>query len=143
MKLVHGIEGVLDGVPKDSGVIEYFEIISAFSSFIPKEMNFTEIVFFQVTQAEGLVPTLREGIDRNLATDGILQAVIGEFGFKGLDQIETDRVGLVEFFKGQTFFVRTIATDWRNVDHGVAEFDKTSTFNWEIQVGNVTKNEID
>lgn len=141
-KLLHGIRGVLDGVSNDGGVIVNFKVVSAFGRFIAKEVNFTEVVSLQVTQTEGLIPALREGIDGDLSTDRILQTVIGEFGFEGLDQVGANVIGLVEGFKGEALFVAAIATDWGNVDHGVAEFNEASTLNGNVKVGNVSKDEV-
>lgn len=141
-KLFHGIGGVLDGVPNDDGMIKDFKVISAFSRFITEEVNFTEIVRFQVTQAEGLVPALRECINRNLTTDGVLKSVIGKFGFKGFNQFIANIVGFIESFECQTFFISAITTDWRDVNHGITEFNETASFNWNIQIGNVTEDEI-
>lgn len=141
-KLVHGIDWILDGVSNDGGMIENFEIVPALCSFIPEKVNFTEIERFQVAQTESLVPALREGVNRNLTTDRILQPEIREFRFEGLDKIGADRVSFVVSFKFQAFLVGAITSDWGNVDHGITEFDKTSTLDGNIQIGNVTQGEI-
>lgn len=70
----------------DCGMMKNFEIVSTGCSFISKEVNFAKIVIFQVTQAKGLVPALWEGVNRNLSTDRVFQAVIGKFSFEGLDE---------------------------------------------------------
>ncbi len=142
-ELVHGVGGILDSVTNDGGMVVYFEIITAFSRFIAKEVNFTEIIDLQVAQAEGLVPALREGVDRNLPTNRVLQPEIWEFNLEGLDQISADAVGLIEGFESQTLLVSAIASDGRNVDHGITEFDEAAAFNRNIQISNVTKCEID
>ena len=142
-ELVHGVGGILDGVPNDGGMIKNFKVVATFSSFIAKEVNFAEIVRLQVTQAEGLVPAAGEGVNGNLAPNRVLQAVIREFRFKGADEIGTDGVGLVEGFESQTFLVGAVATDRGNVDHGVTEFNEAAAFNGNVQIGNVAEREID
>ena len=137
LQLVHCVEGVLDGVTNDGGMIENFKVVSTLGSFITEKVNFTEIEGLQVAQTESFVPSLREGVNWDLPSDRVLQAVIGEFRFEGFDEVGTDGVGLVEGFKFQALLVGTIATDRGNVNHGIAEFDETAALDRNIKIGNV------
>lgn len=55
-------------------------------SLVSKEMNFLESFIFDVSQAVGFVPSVREDIKRDLTADGVGQWVIREPFFYRFDK---------------------------------------------------------
>jgi len=55
--------------------------------FVAKEMNFVKSFISNTPQSVGLVPAMREDIERDLATDGKGQVIIAKLFLENLDEI--------------------------------------------------------
>ena len=57
------------GVALDSRVGEYLEVVAAFESLVPEEVDFIVFAFLYIVQRVGLIPAGRKHIERYLAAD--------------------------------------------------------------------------
>ena len=54
------------------GGLEDFKVVAAFVSLVTKEVDLAELAIGDMLQAERLVAPCREGVERDLAADGVL-----------------------------------------------------------------------
>ena len=107
-------------------------------------MDFIELLFLNVTQAEGLVPAVGEDVERNLAADGERQAVVGELLPQDLDELRADarllqgapvslcegllqgrrHAHLIKRLELVSLLDRRVTPNRAHVDHAVAELDE-------------------
>lgn len=78
-----------------------FPVISTFESLVSEEvdgsiLDASALLFsFNVLEAVSLVPSGGENVERDLATDGICEAVVWELLLQGIDQVSSDVMFLV------------------------------------------------
>jgi len=86
-----------------------------------------EVLVLNVTEAVSLVPTSREDIERDLATDRVGQAIVGELVLESRDKLFTQLVLQIELLEVVTLRVAAVTSNGRDVDHSVTELDERST----------------
>lgn len=118
-------------------------VIATWEGLVTKEMDFFESFFCQVVETECLVPACRKHIKGNLATNGVGEGIITEFFLQRIDKCRADALGQIKHFEFISFIMRAVATNGRHIDHSLSEFHKSASFLWQIQVSDVSQDEID
>lgn len=106
-------------------------------------MNFFKVVGNDVLQTVGLVPAKGKDVDRDLAADGILELEFRKLSLQGLDEVYTNVMLTIILLELQTLFIRTISSDRRHIDHALAKLDKGASLLGDLQIRDVTQQEID
>jgi hypothetical protein len=132
-------------VPNRALIAINLPIITARVCLVAKEVNLviddaaTSLLLCNVVQAVCLVPASGEDIKRDLSTNGVCEAGVGEglleLGDHGRANVVFDVVGLVVI----ALLDRGVAANGRDVDHAVTEFDKGAALDRNVKVGDVVE----
>ena len=109
--------------------------------FIPKKMNL--VISIQELKTIRLIPTLRNNIKRDLSSNQIHKTIIAKFLLQHLHHLLTHMVNLVIFTKSITLFLRTITSNWADIDHSRTELNKCTSLYRNIQVTQVSQHKVD
>ena len=126
-----------------SWVFVDFVIISTLVRLVAKEVDFLEVFVSHVLQAVSLVPSSRENVKRDLATNGVSQAEVWELFLQGINELFSDFVLLVEDFVVVTLLGGSVSSNRRNIDHTVSELNESASSDWKINIRQVTQDELD
>lgn len=118
-------------------------IIATRCRLITEEVDGLKTLALQMSQAKSLIPALREDIDRDLASNAKLKAILVETLAKLLDQLRANSQLGIKLGKGQTLIVRAVTANGRDVDHAVAVLDEGATLHRNIQVSKVVQSELE
>ena len=134
--------------------------------FVTEKVNLGKIFMFQVVQTISLIPALHsnnknqpppsqndkkskswsgyggEDVERDLAANGIGEPEIGKAALQLLYHTTANLMLMIVLFKLVSFLLRTVATNWRNVNHAIAELDKSSPFNRNLQISDMLQYEV-
>lgn len=116
---------------------EDFVVIPSFKRFVPKEMDFIEVLRFDELQTIRFVPSLWKHIETDLATDRKGQVEIRKLLSHLFDHGLAHFVLQVKLFVIIAFGTGAVASDRRNVQHSTAELDERSSLHRYIQLGKV------
>ena len=113
-------------MPNSSGVLIDLMIVAALVALVAVEVNLI-VVLFDILQAERFVPSLREHIKGDLATNGELQIKISQLLLKCLNKCGSDLSSLIVFLKIVSLIFGAVATNWRNVHHPIPVLQESTT----------------
>ena len=85
------------------------------------------VVLLDELEAEGLVPALREHIERDLTSNRELQVQVGELFFQLSDKCFTHIGRLIILLELVALSLRAVAANRANIDHAIAELDECAT----------------
>lgn len=106
-------------------------VIAPFVRLVSKEMNRFVVyardflLVLEMLQTVRLIPSGREDVERDLATDGECKTEIRELFLQGRHEFFTYLVLLVEFVKFVPFLDSCISAYGRDVDHAIPESRST------------------
>lgn len=101
-----------------------FKIVSSFKRLVSKEMNLIKVFRVDVFETVRFIPSRREAIKGDLATNAVRQIQIGKFLPHRLYHVLSDIVFQIKLFVIVTFFPGTVSTDRRDIEHARSEFNK-------------------
>lgn len=136
------------GVANSPGVLKDLVIVTTLEGLVTKEVH-SGIgdtarllgLALQVLQAVCLVPASGEHVERNLAADAEGEAQVTEALAQLLDKSLANLVLLIEDLVVNALLNAGVPTDRRHVDHAVAELDKGTALDRDVQVGDVVQAE--
>ena len=82
------------------------------------------IVFLNELQTKGLVPSNREHIERNLATNRVPKVKVSELCLERLNERSSNIRLFVKLFKLIPLFFGAIAPNWTHIDHAVPKLNE-------------------
>ena len=116
-------------------------IISSFICFVAKEVDI--FIVFQKFQTVSFVPTNRKNIKTDLPSNWILYSQIWKLFPQSLNKGFSDLMLMIILLKIISLSLRTVSSNWRNVDQSRSVLYKSSPFNRYIDIGKVVKTEVD
>jgi hypothetical protein len=102
----------------------------------------SSLLFRNVLEAVCLVPASGEHIERDLSADGVCEAEVGECLLELCDHSGPDVVLNVVGLVVVALLDRGVTADGRDVDHAIAELNKRTALDWNIEVGDVVKDPV-
>jgi hypothetical protein len=100
------------------------------------------LLFRNVLETVRLVPASGEYIKRDLSADGVCEAQVGECLLELCDHGGPDVVLNVVGLIVVALLDRGVTADGGDVDHAIAELDKRTALDWNIEVGNVVEDPV-
>lgn len=110
-------------------------------SFVAEEENIIKVI--KELKGVSLIPTFREYIKADLASNSKVETEVGKFPFNSSLKSFQHFASLVKLSKFLSFLSRTVSTDRRDVNQSSSEFYKGTSFNRNIEVGNILQNKVD
>ncbi|KAI6766758.1 hypothetical protein HG531_011980 [Fusarium graminearum] len=116
-------------------------VVAALKSLVTEEVNVLVGnaigllgLVLEVLEAVGLVPASREDVKGNLSTNG--ETVVY------CDKLLADLGVLVVLLEVVSFLCAGVTADGADVDHAVAELDKGSTLDRNVEIGDVVEDKV-
>ena len=104
-------------------VDEDLVVVTPLKRLVPPKVNLI-VAALDELQAEGLVPALREHVERDLAADGEPEVEVGELASQPLHHGLSYTRLLVKLLKSVTLGLRAIASNRTHVDHAITELNE-------------------
>lgn len=130
------------------GVLKDLVVVTALERLVTKEVhggisNTARLLglVLQVLEAVRLVPAGGEHIKGNLAADAEGEAQVTEALAQLLDKSLANLVLLIVDLVVNALLNAGVPTDRRDIDHAVAELDKSTALDRDVQVGDVVQAE--
>ena len=136
-----------------SWILVNLVVIASLVAFVSIEVDLL-ILALDVLKAEGLVPSLWEHVETDLATNTKLQVqfleLLLQFAHKGL----SDLGSFVVLLKGITLVFGAVSADGRDVHHTIPVLEERASeyghsilqnlpLNWDVQFGDILQREVD
>mgnify|MGYP007122278508 CR=1 FL=1 len=119
----------------------YFVVISSFEGFISEEIHVLELL--EEAEAVGLVPSLWENIETDLAANRELKIEVRELLLEGFNEFLSNLVLFVVSLVLIAFFLVAVSSNRAHVDQACSVFNEGASFDWDVQVSDVFQAEID
>lgn len=133
-----------------SRVLKDLVVVAALECLVAKEVDRSVLdsahllgLVLQMLQTVRLVPARGEHVERNLPTNREGQAQVAESLTQLLDKSLADLVHLVIGLVVVALLDTGVTADGRDVDHAVAEFNKSAALDGDVEVGNVVETKVD
>ena len=108
----------------DSSLVdEDLVVVAPLKRLVPPEVNLV-VAALDELQAEGLVPALREHVERDLAADGEPEVEVGELATQPLHHGLPHTRLLVKLLKSVSLGLRAISPNGTHVDHAITELNE-------------------
>jgi len=140
---VNRVVWVPHSMPNCSWVAVYLMIVSPLVCVVTEEVDLFESLALDVTKGVSLVPTVREDVEGDLAANRKSQAIVSKLFLQDLNESRANAVDFVISLEIVAFLYRRVTPDGTDIDHAIAELNKGSSFDREVNVGKVVKNEVD
>ena len=101
-----------------------FIVVSTLKGLVAKEMDLIKVFGFDELETVGLVPTGREDIERDLASDTECEIQIGKLFLHGGHHLLADVVLHIEHFIVVALFSGAVPADGRNVEHSATKLNE-------------------
>ena len=116
-------------------------VVATIIALISPEVDLIVVVLNEL-EAEGLVPALREDIERDLASNGESKVEVGKLRLKCSDHGLADEGSLIVILKLISLSLGAVSADRANIDHTITELNESSSLDGDIKVGDVVKDEV-
>jgi hypothetical protein len=149
LKDAHGVLGTGNRMANGSGISVNLVIVAALESLVTKEVNVLVGnaigllgLVLEVLEAVGLVPASREHVEGNLSANGKGEAEMTKSLLEDSDKLLTDLGILVVLLEVVSFLCASVTADGADVNHAVAELDKGSALDGNVEISDVVEDKV-